>query len=203
MKIGVFKTLGLATLLAGLACLSFVSGQQTKAPASESPESLRGRAEKGDAEAQFNLGFMYHFGQGVTPDYAEALRWYRKAADLGNVSAQFNLGSMYDFGEGVPQNYAEAVRWYRRAADQGDVRAQFNLGNMYAQGQGAMQDYVEAHMWMNLAASHATGDDQKRIADVRDAVTKKMTPQQIAEAQRRAREWKPKTAQVLKEPNRK
>jgi hypothetical protein len=45
---------------------------------------------------------------------------------------------------------------------------------------------------MNLAASQASGDDRKKYAEVRDEVAKKMTSQQIAEAQRRAREWKPK-----------
>jgi TPR repeat protein len=65
---------------------------------------------------------------------------------------------------------------------------------MYAYGLGAPQDYVQAHMWLNLAASRASGDDQKRYADARESVAKKMTPQQIVEAQRRAREWVPKAS---------
>jgi TPR repeat protein len=63
---------------------------------------------------------------------------------------------------------------------------------MYDDGHGVPQDYAEAHMWLNLAAWRASGEDQKKYADVRDSVAKKMTAQQIAEAQRRAREWKPK-----------
>jgi len=54
------------------------------------------------------------------------------------------------------------------------------------------QDYVQAHMWLNLAASRVSGDDQKKYADQRDDIAKKMTAEQIAEAQRQAREWKPK-----------
>jgi hypothetical protein len=50
------------------------------------------------------------------------------------------------------------------------------------------------HMWINLAASRARGDDQGKFARVRDMLAEKMTPQQIAEAQRLAREWKPKTS---------
>jgi len=57
------------------------------------------------------------------------------------------------------------------------------------------QDFAEAHMWINLAASRASGDDQKNYAALRETVAKLMTPQQIAEAQRRAREWKPKTGE--------
>jgi hypothetical protein len=136
---------------------------------------------------------MYHDGKGVTQDFAEAVRWYRKAADQGYAFAQSNLGVMYDKGQGLPQDYREAVRWYRKAADQGNTAAQFLLGSMYANGLGVTQDYVAAHMWFNLAASHTSGDDQKRIAQGRDRVAGMMTSQQIAEAQRMAREWKPTT----------
>jgi TPR repeat protein len=65
---------------------------------------------------------------------------------------------------------------------------------MYDQGRGVPQDYVESHMWYHLAASRASSDHQKRFADARDQVARKMTPEQIAEAQRRAREWKPTKA---------
>jgi tetratricopeptide (TPR) repeat protein len=126
-------------------------------------------------------------------DYAEALKWYRKAADQGSASTQFNLGLMYAQGQGVPQDYAEAAKWYRRAADQCLPLAQSVLGNMYVQGQGVPQDYVQAHKWFNLAASCET--DTKYRADAvteRDIIAAKMTPAQIAEAQRLAREWKPK-----------
>jgi TPR repeat protein len=136
---------------------------------------------------------MYGKGQGVPQDYAEAVRWYRKATDQGNADAEGNLGVMYDEGQGVPQDYAEAVRWCRKAADQGNAGAQSNLGRMYYYGRGVPPDYAEAYMWANLAASRAGGDDQKKFADARELVAKKMTAEQIAEAQRRAREWKPES----------
>jgi TPR repeat protein len=101
---------------------------------------------------------------------------------------------MYAHGEGVRQDYAEALRWYHKAAEHGEAAAQFNLGLMYAAGQGAPQDYVQAHMWLNLAASRASGDHQKKYAHERDLIAGKMTAQQVAEAQRLAREWKPKGA---------
>lgn len=80
------------------------------------------------------------------------------------------------------------MRWYRLAADRGDASAQNNLGFMYAEGRGVLQDYVLACMWLNLAA--ARGDSF--AAQNRDEIAAKMTLAQIAEAQRLAREWKPK-----------
>ncbi|MBN4047955.1 sel1 repeat family protein [bacterium AH-315-O15] len=89
----------------------------------------------------------------------------------------------------VPQDDVEAVRWYRLVADQGHARAQYNLGAMYGSGRGVPQDFVEAHKWRNLAASRASAEDQTRYAAARDALAAQMTPAQLAEAQKLAREW--------------
>ncbi len=150
-------------------------------------------AEQGDADAQYKLAIMYKNGQGVTQDYAEAVKWYRRAAAQGHAPAQNNFGLMYDQGRGVPQNFTEAVKWYRRAAAQGYANAQKNLGAMYQHGRGVTQDYIQAHKWYNIAASRLPpGEDHNRAVHNRDIVEGTMTPAQIAEAQRLAREWKPK-----------
>ena len=143
-------------------------------------------AEQGDAIAQFNLGIVYANGQGVPQDYAAAVLWFRKAAKQGNDSAQFNLGTMYFKGEGAPQNYATAVSWYREAAKQGHVKAQFNLGAMYDNSQGVPQDDLHAHMRFDRSA--AQGDRDAAIK--RSYVAAKMTPAQMGEAQKMAREWR-------------
>ena len=96
---------------------------------------------------------------------------------------------MYATGLGVPQDEAEAVRWYRLAAEQGDAEAQFNLGAMYAIGRGVPQDDVTAHMWFNLAESHATGAHQNQAIQYRDIMADRLNADQLAEAQRLAREW--------------
>jgi len=101
---------------------------------------------------------------------------------------------MYGEGRGVPQDFAEAARWYRRAAERGDAPAQYNLGLAYARGEGVAQDVVAAHMWFNLAAARFPATDTRnRAAAVknRDTVAGEMTSTQLAEAQKRAREWKP------------
>lgn len=80
-------------------------------------QELRPLAERGDAEAQLNLGNMYYKGLGVTQDYAEAMKWYGKAADQGNAEAQLNVGFMYEEGQGVQQNFVLAYMWMSLAAD--------------------------------------------------------------------------------------
>ena len=87
----------------------------------------------------------------------------------------------------MPQDSVEAVKWYRLAAGQSHTWAQFNLGASYYNGLVVPQDFVLAYMWFNLAA--AQGDEN--AGKTRDQVASRMTPEQIAEAQRLAREWKP------------
>jgi TPR repeat protein len=120
-------------------------------------------------------------------DYATALRLYHPLANQGDAFAQYNLGLMYSRGEGVPQNHDEAAKWFRLAANRGLASAQYDLGVMYSAGQGVPQDYVRALMWFNLAATPG----YRFAAIERDNVAKRMTPAQIAEAQKLAREWRP------------
>ena len=90
----------------------------------------------------------------------------RALAEQGDATAQFNLGIMYDNGRGVPQDDAEAVRWYRLAADRGHATARFNL-----------------------MASRTTDSERGNAVRNFDRVVGRMTPDQLAEAQRLAREW--------------
>jgi uncharacterized protein len=153
----------------------------------------RSLADRGDADAQYNLGVMYNNGDGVPRDYAEAMKWHRKAADQGNGNAQFHLGFMYDHGRGMPQSSAEAAKWYRLAANQGIAIAQFKLGIMYHDGQGLPRDYVQAHMWFNLAVLHfpaSETEDRDEAIKAREFIASKMTSAEIAEAEKLAREWK-------------
>ncbi len=89
----------------------------------------------------------------------------------------------------MAQDYAQALKWCRKAAEQGHADAQYILGFMYETGEGVTQDYTQAYMWYNLAIAQkdevATARDKFDI----DELAKSMTPDQIAEAQRLAREW--------------
>ncbi len=174
--------------------LMYSKGQGVPQDYAEAVKWFRKSAEQGDAAAQYNLGLMYRKGQGAPQDDAEALKWYRHAAEQGHASAQFQVGVRYEEGLGVPQDYTEALRWYGKAAEQGNAYAQTNLGVMYSFGVGVPQTYVQAHKWYNLSASRLPfGENRDKATKNRDIVAAKMTAAQIAEAQRLAREWKPKT----------
>jgi len=141
------------------------------------------KAEQGDAEAQFNLGYCYDDGRGVTKNSKEAVKWYRKAAEQNYAPAQSNLGYCYDNGRGVEKDAEEATKWYRKAAEQGHPEAQSNLGYCYANGQGVEEDIVEAYAWFSVAAK-ADPD----AAESRDLLRKRLTPQQFTDAQKRMKQ---------------
>jgi TPR repeat protein len=146
-------------------------------------------AEQGQAAAQYELGLLYANGKGVTKDDATARKWYEKAAIQGHVEAQVNLGVLLMYARGGQQDYKMAVYYLRLAANQGNDLAQRRLGQMYERGEGVQQDYVRAYMWYSLGSANGGVGAGTRL---RDSLAKKMDPDQIAEAQKLAREWKPK-----------
>ena len=77
----------------------------------------------------------------------------------------------------------------RACAEAGGTEAQNNLGVMYGTGAGVPQDYVQADMWFNVAVAQSSGEDRDWRVRNRDIIAAKMTAEQIAEAQRLAREW--------------
>ena len=90
---------------------------------------------------------------------------------------------MYRAGQGVEQDFEEAVRLFRLGAEQGDHSAQALLGLMYMAGEGVERDFVTAYMWMSLGASGPG------ISAPLDVMAGFITPEQIEEAEARAREW--------------
>ena len=86
-------------------------------------EALKDAAEKGDADAQFQLGSAYQMGEGVQQNDLQAVHWITKAANQGNADAQFNLGMAYRGGYGVQQDYITAYMWLELAVAQGSSKA--------------------------------------------------------------------------------
>lgn len=145
---------------------------------------FRRGAEDGAVNAQFWLGVMYEHGSGVKQNHEEALRWFRRAAKKGNPDAEVSVGQAYEDGDGVPQDYTKAAEWYRKAAEQapdygGAGQGRNNLGLLYLEGRGVPPDYVEAYKWFALAG----------LTRNKEQAAKRMTQDQIAEAQRRAKAW--------------
>jgi uncharacterized protein len=173
--------------------IMYLNGQVVPQDYAQALAYLRKAAAQGNADAQSGLGVMYTYGRGVPQDNAQAVAWLRKAAGQGSAEGEGRLGEMYVNGQGVLQDYAQAHMWLRKGAEQGNSLAQNSLGFLYETGKGVPQDFIQAHMWYNLAASDAQDAvGSETSSQMRDLVAAKMTPAQVAEAQRLAREWKPK-----------
>lgn len=115
-------------------------------------------AERGDAVAQYNVGWAYRSGYPIEEDRAKAAKWFRLSAEQGFAPSQYELGYMYDTGtRSVPQSYSEAIKWYRLAAQQDHAEAQMSLGLAYFLGKGAPQDKAEAVKWFRLSAGQGYG----------------------------------------------
>ena len=156
---------------------------------------IRPLAEQGNVSAEYNLGTMYYNGEGTRRDYAEAMKWYRMAAERGDVESARRVGFMNANGQGVDKNEAEAVKWYRMAADKGDPESQNNLGVIYSSGKGVKEDHVQAHKWFTIAAARfpaSEKDKRDKAMKNSELLAKKMKPEEVAEAQKLAREWKSK-----------
>lgn len=161
-----FALLSLALMLAacGKTAITLPSGKtpagQSGSKTVESRASLEARANKGDAAAQFELGAIYHDGDGVPKDTKKAIGWFQKSAAGGDVRAQFNLGVMYYLGEGVQQDYVKARDLFTKAVQQNNPRAEFNLGVIYYRGEGVPVDLAKARDLFTKAAMMNFGEAQ-------------------------------------------
>jgi uncharacterized protein len=141
------------------------------------------------ASAQSRMGSGGDSERGVPQDRSQAAAWYRKAAEQGDARAQFNLGLMYRYGPGYSPGLEEWAVMFHPAPGHTGPTAQGSPAAKYSPGSGIPKDYIEAHKWMSLAVARATGDSQKRFENERDSLARVMTPEQIAEAEKRARAW--------------
>ena len=110
------------------------------------------KAEQGDVNAQWKLGWKYYDGDGVRNDYTKAFSYFKLVADAGYVDAQYVLGLLYEDGIGVEKDYTLAAHFYQLAAEQGSADAQNSIGLLYHKGQGVEQNYRLAAHYYELAA---------------------------------------------------
>jgi TPR repeat protein len=175
----------------------YLRGQGAKQDNGEAMKWFRRAAALGSPEAQFNLAEMYFKGRGVDQDPLTAAKWYSRAAEQGLGQAQFTLGALYLIGVGVPENSQKAAYWFERAAAQGHAEAQKELGKMYGAGHGVPKDLVSAYKWLALSRANARNDTTRTSASRSlQGVAGKMTPAQIAQAQRLASEWRATPSKV-------
>jgi uncharacterized protein len=157
-------------------------------------DDCRVKGEQGDTTAYYELGSRYERGKGVLQNYQKAFKWYRKTALFSKVPdpiSTFQVGRMFISGRGVSQDLQTGFEWVKASADVGYLDAQLLLGLMYGSGKGTLQNYVMSHMYFNLASISSIGTEERRkqATEMRDAITKQMTPSQIAEAQKIAENW--------------
>jgi hypothetical protein len=158
-------------------------------------------ARKGNASAQYYLAWLSQQGRGLPENKSAALMWARRAAAQGDAESQALIGLLYSMGHGVTRDDVEAARWFEKAASQGNWRGQMKMGLCHMCGLGLPMDPVKAYVWFELAAARSTGHDQVLNRHLRDTfVSTHLTPEQIVEAQRLAREWKPKKAPRASSP---
>jgi TPR repeat protein len=164
----------------------YENGLEVKKDYAEALKWFHKAVDQNYAEAQRNLGWCYYSGHGVKRDYAEAVRWFQKAADQNDLQAQCQLGDCYAKGNGVPQDSVEAIEWYKKAANQDFAPAQGYLSDCYNKGHLVKKNIVEYYKWESIELSHVRDPD---VPIVLDEIAKRMTPDQLAQAQKEISEF--------------
>jgi hypothetical protein len=121
-------------------------------------------AEKGSADADFELYIHLSQGLGVEVDESAAFEHVRRAAEANHPRAQYNMGSMYALGSYVPEDMEEAARWYDRACENFNGRACATVAAMYFRGEGLPRDPAKAAEYFDLAEE--AGFDPSAIQEV-------------------------------------
>ncbi len=87
-------------------------------------------ASQGDASAQYKLGLMYIYGEGVDSDSTKAIEWFKKAGNQGHAEALYEIGSRYHYGLSVDKDFTKAVEWYEKAGNQGHAESQYKVAKL-------------------------------------------------------------------------
>ncbi len=129
-------------------------------------------AANGDANAQYELGYAYQYGEwdDISEEFSQgddkqAVDWYRKSAEQGHAKAQSALASMYNYGAGVRESPKQAFYWYKKSAEQGYDSAQASLAHLYSSGEGVAQDSELAMFWFRKAADQGGEECQFELAE--------------------------------------
>lgn len=147
---------------------------------------FRPLAERGDPNAQVNLGNLYMRGLAVKQDYHTASIWYARAARQGHAAGQAKLGLMHYYGLGVEEDPAEAMRWFLAAGEQGDPEAAMVLGTLYDQGTVGKRQPAEAYLWYSIAADLGKED----AASSRTRLLDELSPTEVNEVLTRLNVWR-------------
>ena len=143
----------------------------------------RSLAEKGDADAEFNLGQAYRLGRGVPTNLAAAKTWFQRAANQGHVDAQTTLGLLL-FQNG---DQAEGLKWLKKAADQGEPRALLVYGTALVNGDGVAQDPVLGYAFVSRAAAQGLEPAKQTLKQLDQIISLADRKKGVAIAQAKAK----------------
>ena len=126
---------------------------------------IKKNAKMGDANALFELGYIYDNGSNeISCDYKKSFKYYHKAALKGHPLAQCFTGIMYDFGDGVNINKKKAYKWYTKSALQNNSVAQFNIAKSYDNGTYLPLNKREALKWYIMSAKNGYANAECNLA---------------------------------------
>ena len=128
-------------------------------------DSIRYKAEHGDAKFQYAYGVCYEKGWGVEQDMKQAMAWYQKAAKQDHGPAYNSIGNFFRMGSGVTADPKQAFEWYQKGANVKDAQAMLNLGNCYYYGMGTEKDESTAVNWWTKAAEAGNIYAQAQMGD--------------------------------------
>lgn len=169
MKLNRFSLLGMAAAMVAVSApaVAFQTVREgiTAWQRADYPAAIaiwRPLAEKGDADAAFNLGQAYRLGRGVSVDLATAQSWLEKAARSGHLDAQTTLGLLlFDSGARDP-----ALQWLKTAAERGEPRAMLVYGTALFNGDGVTRDPVLAYAYISRSAAQGLDPAKSTLADL-------------------------------------
>jgi len=128
-------------------------------------DSIRIKAEQGNASYQYAYGVCYEKGWGVDQDLKQAFAWFNKAAEQKNGPALNSLGNLYRIGNGVNADPKKAFEWYQKGADVKDAQAMLNLGNCYYYGMGTEKSEKTAIDWWKASADAGNAYAMAQMGD--------------------------------------
>ena len=142
-------------------------------------------AEKGNAEAQFDIGYAYYTGEGISRNYTSAAMWFKRSAKQNFAKAQYNLAYCYMNGRGVPCDYDKAFSYLNQSAENDYKRAQITLADCYTKGVLVEQDEELGKKWYARAEgskveTHTEVVDKPQTATTDNAQTAVADKPQVA-----------------------
>lgn len=157
---------------------------------------MRPLAEAGDADAQYNIGWMYLNGYGLRVNDSLALEWWRKASEQGHSDASFSIGMLYSLGEGeVPKSEEKAIDYYLLAVEDGQEDAVTILQSMMLRNdeviRGRMQKIITqyAPLFGLTRKVKANKLNARKGPSIEDEVVARLTKGQVILEMHKLEKW--------------